>query len=141
MPASFDRFGISFQYPDNWTLETEEDRGGVQSVTVQSPTGAFWTVAIHLPGASAEAVLATGLKVMRQLYDELDSEPVTETVLGKTLHGQDLNFYCLDLTNTAWLRALATDEATFLIMYQAEDRDLDEVEAVLRAITISFLKN
>ena len=39
----------------------------------------------------AQAALAT----MRKEYDELDAEPVSETIAGHDLVGFDLNFFCL----------------------------------------------
>ena len=44
MPARFDRLGISFQYPDNWTIDESDATAGRNSVTVYSPGGAFWNV-------------------------------------------------------------------------------------------------
>ena len=51
MPAHFDSLGISFQYPDNWTLDDSDALLGRKSVTVYSPGGAFWSVAIHSEAA------------------------------------------------------------------------------------------
>ena len=46
MPAIFDKLGIKFLYPDDWTLEvaTDQDEEGV---TVYSPGGGFWSVVIR----------------------------------------------------------------------------------------------
>ena len=41
MPARFDSLGISFQYPDNWTLDDSDARLGRKSVTVYGPEGPF----------------------------------------------------------------------------------------------------
>jgi hypothetical protein len=79
------------------------------------------------------------LQAMRQEYSELDAERVREKSAGRELIGYDLNFYCLDLTNTALVRAVRTADATYLILCQAEDREFAEVEAVFRAITASLL--
>ena len=57
MPAHFDSLGISFQYPDNWTLDDSDALLGRKSVTVYSPGGAFWSVAIH-SGTADPAKLA-----------------------------------------------------------------------------------
>lgn len=61
--------------------------------------------------------------------------------IGKIeLVGFDVNFYCLDLTNTAWIRAGSTAAATYLILCQAEDREFSEVADIFRAMTASLLK-
>ena len=51
MPATFEKLGISFQYPENWTLDEQDALAGRKSVTVYSPGGAFWTVAVHSKAA------------------------------------------------------------------------------------------
>jgi hypothetical protein len=90
----------------------------------------------HAPGD----VAAEALQAMRETYDNLDSEHVEETVAGQALVGYDLNFYCLDLTNTAVIRGVRTEHGTLLILYQAEDHDFAELEPVFRAMTVSLLQ-
>ena len=51
MPAEFNNLGISFQYPDNWTLDDSDARLGRTSVTVYGRGGAFWSMAIHAGAA------------------------------------------------------------------------------------------
>ena len=77
---------------------------------------------------------------MRQQYDELDAEEVHETVAGHELVGYDMNFYCLDLTNTAQVRSYRTDDAAYVVFCQADDREFAEIEEVFRAITMSFFR-
>jgi hypothetical protein len=76
---------------------------------------------------------------MKQEYQDLDSEPARDSVAGHSLPGFDLNFYCLDLTNTAQVRTLLTDEAVYLIFCQAEDREWDQIAPVFAAMTTSFV--
>ena len=76
---------------------------------------------------------------MRGEYDELDAEVVRESVGGQDLIGYDINFYCLDLTNTALVRSFRAGERTCMILCQADDREFAEIEPVFRAITMSLL--
>ena len=109
MPVTFDNLGISFQYPDNWQLDEEEIRAGQSAVTVFSPGGGFWSVALHTGSSAHPSQLAkAALDTMRKEYEDLDAEPVRETIAGCDLVGFDLNFFCLDLTNTARIRCCAT---------------------------------
>jgi hypothetical protein len=78
---------------------------------------------------------------MRREYDDLDSEPVRETIGGYDLVGFDLNFFCLDLTNTANIRSLRVDRTTFTIFCQAEDREYREVGPVFAAMTLTLLQS
>ncbi len=140
MAAIFDKLGIRFLYPENWKLDESEALEGNQVVTVYSPGESFWSVMIHPPTATPEKLAATALKAMRQQYDELDADEVHETVAGQDLTGYDMNFYCLDLTNTAQVRTYSTPEAAYVIFCQAEDREFAQIEKIFQAITISLLR-
>ena len=140
MAANFDKLGIHFQYPENWQLDESEALQGNQVVTVYSPGGAFWSVMIHPPTASPETLAATALQAMREQYDELDAEEVHENVAGQDLIRYDMNFYCLDLTNTAQVRSFRAPGAAYVIFCQADDREFADIEVVFRAITTSFLR-
>jgi hypothetical protein len=137
MPAVFDRLGVHFQYPENWTLEAADEADG-EEITVYSPDGAFWSLTIHERGDPKE-LMDLVVDAMREEYDELDSEAVDESFAGQELTGYDLNFYCLDLTNTAQIRAFSRGAKTYLLVWQAEDRDFDHVCPVFRAITTSLI--
>jgi hypothetical protein len=135
----FHRFGLAFDHPDNWMVDTEDSEGRFATVTVYSPKGGFWSVSGHAPGGDPGHLAAAVVAEMREAYRELDAEPATERAGSRAIAGFDLNFYCLDLTNTAQVRTLATPEAIYLILCQAEDRDWDEVAPVFAAITTSFV--
>jgi len=138
MPALFDKLGIKFLYPDDWTLEvaTDEDEEGV---TVYSPGGGFWSVVLR-DGIEEPAELAKiAVVALGDEYTDVDTEPAEETVGRQELVGYDVNFYCLDLTNTAQIRACRRNGRTLLILWQAEDREFDEVSRIFRAITTSLL--
>jgi hypothetical protein len=138
MPARYAKLGIQFQYPENWTLDESDAIQGDYSVSVFSPGGAFWSIIKHPRSTSPRQLVEAALQAMRQEYDELDADPVDETCGTQTLVGCDINFYCLDLTNTAMLRAFRTTQASYLILCQADDCEFQEVEAVFRAITRSL---
>lgn len=136
----FDRFGLAFDHPDNWLVDTEDSEGRFATVTVYSPTGGFWSVSGHAPGGDPGQLAAAVVSEMREEYRELDVEPATQTIGGRSLQGFDLNFYCLDLTNTAQVRTLATPVAIYLILAQAEDREWDELAPVFTAMMTSFVQ-
>lgn len=139
MPAYYDKLGIKFQYPENWTLDEGEALEGKQSVSVYSPSGAFWSVMVHPPSQAPEDLVDAALRTMKQEYDELDAEAVEEAIGDLEWIGCDINFYCLDLTNTAVVRSARTPRATVLVLWQATDVELEEVQAVFQAITSSLL--
>ncbi len=141
MPARFDSLGISFQYPDNWTLDDSDARLGRKSVTVYGPGGAFWSVAIHAGLADPAEMSEAVADAMKREYDSLDAEPAEETIAGRNLLGFDLAFYCLDLTSTAWVRSLRVAKTTYTIFCQAEDREFEKYRLVFLAMTTSFLQS
>ncbi len=140
MPATFDNLGITFQYPDNWQLDDEEIRAGQSAITVYSPGGAFWTVAMHPASAEPARMAQTALDAMRKEYEGLEAEPVNETVAGHELIGFNLNFFYLDLTSTAGIRSLRVAGTTYTIFFQAEDREYGEIGRVFDAMTLSLLR-
>jgi hypothetical protein len=139
MPARFDKLGISFQYPENWTLDDSDAILGRRSVTVYSPGGGFWTVAIHSSSADPAKLAAAIVETMKKEYSGVEVDDSEETVAGHDLIGYDLAFYYLDLINTATIRSLRVAQATYTIFCQAEDRDFDKLQMVFKAMTASLL--
>lgn len=141
MPGVFDKLGIRFQYPENWALDERDALEGENSVAVYSPGGSFWSIVVYDADLPLSDLVEAALTAMREEYDELDIEAVRETVAGQKLIGYDLNFYCLDLTNTALIRGVRGEGATYLIYCQADDREFADLEPVFRAITTSLLRD
>jgi hypothetical protein len=141
MPAVFDKLGIRFTYPDNWTVDESDALGGECSVTVYSPAGAFWAVSLHAPDTVPKDLVKAATHALRETYPDLDFESATETMHGVETAGADLNFYCLDLTNTALVRAFRAPRFNCLVLCQAEDREFEEVGPVFRAMTQTLLLN
>jgi hypothetical protein len=135
----FERFGLAFDYPENWTIDIDDSSGDLAAVTVYSPDGGFWSVSGHAPGGDPKTLSLAVVEQMRSEYRDLDSEQAAESVAGQELSGFDLNFYCLDLTNTAQVRTLATRSAIYLLICQAEDRDWSRISHVFAAMTASFV--
>lgn len=136
-----DRLGLSFDYPDNWSLDTDVADPSAPAVTVSSPDGGFWSVSAHEQGADPDRLARAVRDQMRSEYRDLDLESAVEDVGGRSLGGFDFNFYCLDLTNTARVRAFATPAATYVLFCQAEDREWDRVAHVFAAMTASFVRS
>jgi hypothetical protein len=141
MPATFDQFGIRFDYPDNWAVESSEDGDSNEQVIVSSPHTAFWQLSKHPVGAELEPLFDEVLAALRSEYEEIEVEPEDEVVEGQAVKGFTVNFFYLDLTNTCWLRGFETPEASYLLVCQAEDREFAQVELVFRAMLASVLRN
>src|SRR5689334_8974197 len=123
MPAVYRKLGLSFSYPENWSLDEGEALEGNSSVAVYSPGGSFWSVSIHPSDARPRELVKAAVKALRETYDELDAEEVEDSMAGRRLVGADVNFYCLDLTNTAVIRSFAAPDYVCLVLSQADDRE------------------
>lgn len=140
MPVTYDDLGIRFLFPENWSLEADDELPDRPSVTIYSPGGAFWTVVRRGPSDDLDQMAEEAAAAVREEYPGSDTEPVHETVGNVELQGYDLTFFCLDLINTACVRVCRTASATYLIVYQAEDRDFVKLRDVFRALTVSLLQ-
>ena len=135
----FNRFGLAFDYPENWSVDTDDSQERYAAVTVYSPEGGFWSVSGHAAGGDPAELVEAVLAQMKAEYQDLDSEAAGDAIAGHALTGLDINFYCLDLTNTAQVRTLETEDAIYLLICQAEDREWAAVAPVFAAITTSFV--
>ena len=139
MPGVYEKMGIRFLYPDNWTLDEAAALEGEKSVTVYSPGGAFWSITLHEPRTEPAALASAALEALKNEYQDSESEPVEEQIAGQTCAGYDLSFFYLDFTNTAQIRAFRIPKASCLVLCQAEDRELEQLDNVFRAITASLI--
>jgi hypothetical protein len=139
MPSLFDRPPVRFQYPDNWTLDVESGDQRPQTVTVSGPDGPFWSVSVHPADADLQSLAKEATEAMSEEYEEVESAAATETIGDFEAIGYDLNFYYLDLTNTAVVRCFRSPQGVYAVFYQAEDRDFERLSEVFQAITASLL--
>jgi hypothetical protein len=140
MAAVYDKMGIRFQYPENWTLDEKDAMEGEESVTVYSPGGGFWSVVVHPRYRDPAELAEAAVEALKQEYEGIESEPVTETVADYELSGYDMNFFYLDLTVTSIVRGVRAGNLTLLIYCQADDREFVQNGKVFQAITFSLLK-
>ena len=139
MPIRFERMGIAFQYPENWTLDEADAPEGGSSVTISSPGGGFWSVAVHPRSAEPTQLARAAVDAMKQEYREIEVATALQEVADRELAGFDLFFYYLDLTNTAQVRCFRDQRASYTVFCQAEDREFEQVRLVFDAMTTSLL--
>jgi hypothetical protein len=141
MINTFERDGVRFQYPANWTVEAAdgEDAGeGGWTITVQSPATAFAMVSLR-PDADTPADLADQtLDALKGEYKELDAEDVVETMAGRVAIGHDIDFLTLDTPITCWTRCVETPAGRLHVLCQTSEYDRAVHEPVLRAVCTSL---
>lgn len=133
----FQADGIRFQYPDSWQL-TREDAEGGWTVSVQSPQTAFFMLTYDEAMPDVDDVTQTVLDAMRADYPSLEADDAVESLANQPALGHDIRFFSLDLTNTCHTRAFYSDTGTVLVLWQANDLELDQVEPIFRAMCASL---
>ncbi len=138
MMKTFERDGISFRYPADWTAETEEDDGGGWSVTVSSPDTAFFLASLQ-PNASDGGDLADqALDSLKDVYAELDAEPAMETICKLPAVGYNADFLTADTTVICRVRGIDTFAGPLLLFAQVSEYDRERNDPVLLAIVKSL---
>jgi len=133
----FSEDGVSFRFPDGWRLTREEGEHG-WTVTVQSPATAFLVLSYDADSPPPEQMANTALEALRSEYPGLEADPCVDTLAGRMAVGHDMNFFSLDLSNTAWTRSLDAERGTLLVWWQCNDLELGASEPVLQAILASL---
>lgn len=137
MPAMFEESGLRFRYPENWEMTREENPNG-WTVALQSPETAFMLVTFDGDMPEADLMAETALEAMGNEYEGLESEPRAESLAGVPAVGHDMRFFSFDLTNTCWTRSFYCGDGTVLVLWQANDLELERLEPVIQAIIRSF---
>jgi len=139
MTAVYEKLGVQFLYPENWKVSEDGVRNLPRTISIESPTGAFWSVDIHPLSVDIQTLLDEILQAMQQEHDDVEFTKVDEDSSGEAVRGYDLEFFCLDFVVKCQLRAFPHDHAVYLMTYQAEDRDYPQLSQVFLAITHSLL--
>ena len=141
VPALFDRLDVRFEYPENWKVDEDSGDGDSSQVIISSPETAFWQLSKHPAETDLEDLFDEALSTLRSLYQEIEAEPASESLEGRTIRGFNVNFYCLDFTNTCWLRGFEAADAVYLLLCQAEDSEFQKTSPVFLAMLASVLRN
>ncbi len=137
LDKTFERQGVSFQYPGTWELVEELDDSR-WAVTLQSPGTGFISLVVLPTVQNRVALLAEALSAFQDEYEEIDTYNVEEEIASRPAVGHDLNFFCMDLTNTTYIRAFNSERRGFLLLAQCTDSELDEFEHIYREILKSL---
>jgi hypothetical protein len=137
MVAEFNEAGIRFRYPENWSLERQDNEYG-WTVSLQSPDTAFLLLCLREDMPNANQMAEAALETLKEDYDDLEADDCVEPLAGQSAVGHNIRFFSLDLTNTAWTRSFYSSLGTVLVMCQINDLEMDKNEPVLKAICASL---
>lgn len=138
VPELYENGGLRFAYPENWTIDDAEQGNADAAATVNSPQTAFWTVMWYRGERDVQELADCVLSALRSEYPQIEVDEAVLQLDGQAACGYDLSFSCFDLVNTATIRAFQRTGETYLILSQAEDRELPAVEPVFQAMTASL---
>lgn len=129
--------GLVFQYPTDWK-QSEDASDGVATVTLQTPGTAFWSLTVFADRPSSEDVVGAALAAYRDDYPELDIYAISTTICQLPAEACDLDFVCFDLVSSAALRSFESLSRTFLIVYQGQDREMEQFRGDFERIITSL---
>ncbi len=138
MPKQYTGHGLSFLYPDTWTI-TEDTAEGRPGVSLESPGGSFISVSALSVDEDATALLEEAAEAMNAEYEEVENEPYSVVIAGQEYEGILQRFYYLDFVVASKLLAIETEDHLYLVQIQGEDRDMDQQSLVFDAILTSML--
>jgi hypothetical protein len=118
MQTLYQTDGLRFEYPPDWELTTEQLEDGL-SIMVSGAGTTFCSFLLMPDRPAVATVLKNALDAYRESYDEIDSEAVEGRIADRPARGYDVDFYCLELLNSAWLRAFRTGRYTVFMMFQS----------------------
>jgi hypothetical protein len=129
--------GVQFRYPADWEVSEQREEEQL-SITVASAQTTFWTLTLF-PGRPDPAdIVEAVLDAFREEYDQLDDYPATAHVCRRPTVARDIDFVCLELINTARVRAFRTAEMTVMLLYQGTDAEFERTGAVCEQMTKSL---
>jgi hypothetical protein len=137
MSSTYRTTGLRFCYPPDWqALEQREDDR--LSVTVSGAGTAFCTVTMLYDSPDPRQVLDAAVRAFRDEYPELDVYRAESRVASRPAPGYDVDFICLELCNTALLRAFRTGRFTVLVLFQSSDAELPETRPIFDQVCNSL---
>ena len=136
MPT-YDAHGVRFDYPEDWGVQ-EQSQGSEHLITVSSPETSFWSLGLFFDCPTPDHVVQTVLRALEDDYPEIDIYESRETLLNQQTVSRDVEFVCMELLNSAWIRAFQTPRFTALILSQSTDHELEMAEPILDSITESL---
>jgi len=134
MYETYTGHGIRFRYPSDWQFKERQSESEA-SFLVASPETSFWSLTLFFEQPSPDDVLESALDAFCEEYDELDIYTVDATPLFPDCLARDLEFVCLELINSAFLRVIPTKRFTVFVFYQATDHELKQTRSVLEGIS------
>ncbi|MFN9198387.1 MAG: hypothetical protein ACK5WR_09975 [Planctomycetaceae bacterium] len=137
MASHYKKHGIALAYPERWELSEHLEPGQV-TISLISPGTSFLTICLFQDRPDPEEVAEAALQAFRDEYTELDIYPTKAQVGRRPAISWDLEFFCLELTNSARIRAFRAPRFTCLLLFQGTDQEFERTEDTFLKIARSI---
>lgn len=131
MPATFDAFGLRFMYPDNWKVSSREDDEGERGLTLELPSGGFFSIEIDDESLTDGESIQRASDAILAEYPDAEKEVISD---APDQLASEFQFFYLDMLIISRLLVLNCDEERLLIQIQAESREFEKNAMVFEAI-------
>ena len=144
----YNDLNVRFLYPNNWTVQTQTWDRGTYGITVDSPDGSFWSLAIFPPEVNLDNAAEELIKEIQIEYDEMDKHEVKRCVADYVLEGIEIDYFCLDVACSVQALKFKDEERGYVVFWQTGDRmflsdDGEDVNQsdVLKVITHTLISS
>ena len=140
MIATFNRSGILFKYPKNWTLALDASPDGAEGWTanIESPATAFVVLSLRPEADSPVQLADEALAALLSEYPDLEQLPVVVSVAGLPAVGYEVDFVTVDTTVECRILGVESPAGPLLILTQVGDFDRSPNADVLDAVLVSM---
>ena len=135
--VSYSGNGIRFFYPEGWEVQ-EESNDEQTMITVQSPATAYWSLSLFEGHHDPEEIAESVLRAYRETYSDIEVQEPDVLVQGIPVVAREIDFVCVEMVSTASLIIFHTEKQTALVIFQAEDREMERVREMMEDITRSL---
>ena len=142
--ATYEGYGLSFRYPEDWELTESRGEDGGHTVHVQSDGTAFWSLNLSEGVLQPDEVFEAVAGGLEGFYDDIERHHVEDPVcIGGTVGvASTLECVCHELPVIAEAVVFhypheGTDY-TALVLAQYADVESDEFEILLERMTASI---
>ncbi len=135
--VEYAKHGVQFSYPDIWEIDEQLDGTDIV-ITVSSVGTCFWTLRILHGSPPPPQAVESCVEAFKDEYEDVEVTEPDCAVAEMPAYSRDLEFVCMELTNTAALRSVRTTDFTLLVWWQGTDHELEECRVMLDHMTDSI---
>ena len=139
MTVIYDKLGVRLIYAERWKITEDEPNTEPRTLSIESPHGGLWELMLYSNPHDSDALADEALSVMREEYEDLEATVYATQFADVAASRYEIYFYHLDLLIHFRIMTAPLGEQVALLLWQAEDREFDEVDPVFRAMATTLL--